>query len=524
VVQTKASLPAGPEDLLARPEFAAWPALAASNHLAAEAWSFEVAGTPVAGFRTLARGEMLATAERFSKKLGVLVDATGGPNGLIVATGHQPELYHPGVWIKDFLLQHLADLAGATPIEIVVDSDGFDAVSVSSPCLVPEVHRCTQYLAVGSKDGCYASAAVPSAEDIDEFCEAVEGQVSTLPAPAVSRHFAVFAKALREARTGSDNLAELLTKTRRRYEGPECTRYLELATTSYSKTTAFLTFVVDLALSGERFAAAYNGALADYRAVNRIRSDAQPFPDLSEEDGRVELPLWAIVDGLRSTLWARRVADELEFSRAEGVLARVPALPAGAVAALQQAAFLIAPKALALTLFTRAFVCDLFIHGVGGGAYDRVTDDVFRRYFGIEPPAFVVASITMYLALGAHVVTDEEVSAARERLNRLDHNPDALLGEIEFDTAEERARAVLLAREKAGLVAAIGEPDADKKTLGQRIREVNGELALMLEPLKETLRAELENLQARRAASDVLTDRTYPYCFWSPSEVAEKAG
>ena len=524
MIQTKATLPAGHGELLARPPLASWPDLAARNREAASRWTFEVAGIPVAEVRSRARAELVSAAAEFSTQLGLTVDAPGDPAGLIAMTGHQPELYHPGVWIKDFLLQGFADLTGATAIDVVVDSDGFDTVSVSSPCFVPEVRRCTQYLAVGRKDGCYASASVPSAEEIDRFCEAVRDQVSTLPAPAVARHFGGFVDALREARPRAENLAELLTATRRIYERPADTRYLEVPTTRFARTEAFLTFVVDLALSGHDFASAYNGALGDYRAINRVRSSAQPFPDLAEQNGRVELPLWAIIDGTRATLWAARVGDELEFSIDESVLARVPARPADAVARLLEADLAIAPKALALTLFLRGLVSDLFIHGVGGGGYDRVTDEVFRRYYGVEPPAFVVASITMYLPLGAHVVSDDEVSAAHDRINRLEHNPDAMLGEVEFDTAAERSQAVALATEKGELVAAIAQPDADKKTLGLRIREVNAALSQMLAPLKETLRGELETLEAQRAASEVLTDRTYPYCFWSPQEVADKAG
>ncbi len=126
----------------------------------------------------------------------------------------------------------------------------------------------------------------------------------------------------------------------------------------------------------------------------------------------------------------------------------------------------VAPKALLLTMFTRLFLCDLFIHGVGGGGYDQVTDGIIRRYFGIEPPRFVVASLTMFLPLGAHVVTDAEVQAATERLNRFEHNPDALICDVEFDSVEERERALGLAREKSELVSAMKQPDADKKRLG----------------------------------------------------------
>jgi hypothetical protein len=174
-------------------------------------------------------------------------------------------------------------------------------------------------------------------------------------------------------------------------------------------------------------------------------------------------------------------------------------------------------------MFVRLFACDLFIHGVGGGRYDRVTDGVCRRYFGVEPPAFVVASITMYLPLGAHIVTEDEVSDARARLNRLEHNPDALLGEVDFDTAEERVAAVALAAEKNELVLAIAVPDADKKTIGMRIREVNAQLAALLAPLRAGMEAEVASLEEQLSASEILTDRTYPFCFWSPLEVADKA-
>ena len=524
MAQSKPSLPAGSGELLVRPAFEAWARLAKDNHRVAQGWAFEVATRPAGDVRAQARAELLAVASGFSGRLGVPVDAPGDPADLIVMTGHQPEIYHPGVWVKDFLLQSVADQSGATAVDVVVDSDGFDSVGVSFPCLVPEVRRCTQTLAVASKDECFASAPVPSAEDVEQFCEAVERQVSTLPTPAVAHCFAVFAQALRGARQSSGDLGEYLTKVRRHYEASAGTRYLELPATMFARTEAFATFVVDLALSGERFVSAYNSALADYRRINGVRSDAQPFPDLAQDGGRVELPLWAIVDGRRSTLWVRRLDDELEFSSASDILILVPADPERATAALSDAAFIIAPKALSLTLFIRAFACDLFIHGVGGGGYDRVTDDVFRRYYGVEPPEFVVASVTMYLPLGARIVGEDEVSAARERLNRLEHNPDAMLGEVEFESVEEQAEAASLAEQKAELVGSIAKPDADKKTLGLRIREVNAALASMLAPLKESLRQDVEALEVQRAASDVLTDRTYPYCFWPPRDVAELAG
>ncbi|NTU71660.1 MAG: hypothetical protein HGB10_07580 [Coriobacteriia bacterium] len=523
MVHVRPALPAGHGEILTRPEFSSWPVLLEANRAASANWSFEVAGVAVDDVRRVARAEALEAAAAFSGRLGVSVAAPGAPDGPIVATGHQPEFYHPGVWVKDFLLQRLADETGATALDVVVDTDGFDSVTVTSPCVSPGMSRCVQYLAVGTEDGCYAGAAVPSEHDLDDFCRSAQDMLDTLSAPAIGTHFRAFCANLKSAAGDAANLAELVTIARRRFEASAGTGYLELPITELVKSKGWSHYVVDLALSAHRFAEAYNAELAEYRLVNKVRSAAQPFPDLKIADNVVELPLWRIVDGRRSGVRVRVSDDGVTILSSDGcVVVELPATGPDAVSALLASGEVLAPKALSLTLFLRMFVTDFMIHGVGGGRYDQVTDGVCRRYYGVEPPAFVVASATMYLPLGAHLVTDEEVALAKDRLNRLEHNPDALLGEVEFDSPEEHDRAVALAAEKASLVRAIASPDADKKALGMRIRDVNTELAALLAALKVELTAELDSLLEQQRASEVLTDRTYPFCFWSPQEVADK--
>lgn len=524
MVHAKPSLPAVHGEILTSPGFVSWAKLAARNHEQAAHWAFSIAGLPVADVRALARREALETAAAFSEKLGIALTDRRDPQGLIVATGHQPELYHPGVWIKDFLLQRLADECGAASFDVVVDTDGFDSVSVYAPCLTPGVNRCRQYLAVGEKNATFASAPVPSLKELDDFCTAGDSMLATLPAPAVRRHFSAFCDELRGAAEVAGNLAELVTIARRRYEAMAGTDYLELPLTNLVCSDAFALFVADIARDAGRFAEAYNGELEEFRVVNKTRSAAQPFPNLGREGQRVELPLWSLSGAARSAVWAQPDAQggvQLVTATGEHLATIGPADEP--IAALAASGAVFAPKALLLTLFVRLFCCDLFIHGVGGGRYDSVTDGVCRRYYGVEAPSFVVASITMYLPLGAHVVTDEEVSAATERLNRVTHHPDALLAEVRFDSAEEHDSAVALSAEKTRLVHAIASPDADKKTLGLAIRDVNARLGELLAPLTSQMREELASLEAQRAASGILTDRTYPFCLWSPQEVADKA-
>ena len=92
---------------------------------------------PISELRRIARREAVAASSAFSARLGVPVRSVDGEPELLVVTGHQPELYHPGVWIKDFLLQRLSDETGATAIDLVVDSDGFESLDIHSPCLRP---------------------------------------------------------------------------------------------------------------------------------------------------------------------------------------------------------------------------------------------------------------------------------------------------------------------------------------------------------------------------------------------------
>lgn len=512
-------------DLTVRPAYSEWGTRARANHSAVSAWDFNVAGVAGRVLRSLARREALATAGEFSGRLGVPVSEPGDPEDLIVAGGHQPELYHPGVWIKTFLLQRLADETGATAIDIVVDTDGFEAVGVSAPCMTPSVRRCLAHLVVSEEDASFAGTPVPSEARIDEFCAEAGRMLETLSDPAIAENFSAFCRLLKGAAGEAENLAELVTFARRRYEADAGTTYLELPLTRMVGTEAWATFVADIALSADRFAQAYNTSLAEFRSVTKTRSAAQPFPDLVRDGELVELPLWRIVGGKRSTVRARTLtggAAELVDANGQTIL-RLPAEPDRAVAAVHESDEVIAPKALSLTLFVRTFVTDLMIHGLGGERYDRVTDDVCRRYYGIEPLPSAVASLTMRLPLAAESVTAEQVSSVKERLNRLEHNPDALLGEIEFEEEGDRARAESLAAEKSDLVRRIAEPDADKKAVGLRIREVNAALADLLAPQRSRLLEQLSTLEHGLAASDVLTDRTYPFCYWRPEEIAARA-
>lgn len=498
--------------VLAEPPIRDWPSVLAGNRDEASRWDFLVAGVPVERFRSQARAEAIACAAEYSERLDVHVDNPDSAS--VVMTGHQPEFYHPGVWIKNFAMAHTARSTGSLAVNLVVDTDAFDSLEITAPCLAPALRKCAHRLLAGERQGWYALTGVPSQEHIDEFVARVDDSLATLQVPEVRENFSRFAAVFREAAERADNLAELMTMARRRFEGNVSGTYLELPVTALAATPSFRAFALEIARDARSFASAFNTELQAYRTATKTRDRTQPFPDLAVSDDTVELPFWLLKDGIRRTARVLSSPGGMVMAADDEPIASVDesfTLPTDVI---------LAPKALSLTLYARMFLADLLIHGVGGGRYDRVTTGVGRRFYGVEPTAFVVASVTMHLQLGQGESVGHELSQARDDLRRLEFNPDEFVSLGSFDSHEEKAEAVALASEKAELKRLVSEPDADKRALGSRIKEVNGQLATLLEGHASMLRSRIVQLERAEAELQVLNDRTYPFCLWDPADVA----
>lgn len=526
--------------LLVEPPLARWGELARENARAAGTWDVRLGGLPLPELRRLARTEALSAARGYTAALGIAAREPAGPDALLMVNGHQPSVFHPGVWVKDLLLQRAAGAAGATALDLVVDTDAMGCVSLDAPCRAPRPRRCAAVLAEAGADVCFAAAPVPGPAERARFAAEATALAAGLGLPAAEANVRAFCDALDAAAPLAGDLGQALTGARRRLETTTGSDYLELGVATLARGEAFRRFAAHIALDARRFAGCFNEALARYRAETGTRGHAQPFPDLAIGE-LVELPFWMLRGASRRPVFARAadgggavlIVDGAEVVSLPGDPALAAAvLPVGLsrpVAADDTAASgdvassgLLVPRGIALTFFVRLAIADLFIHGTGGGRYDQVTDAVMTAYLGIEPPAYVVASATLRLPLA---IADAGLSVAglERRLEGLRHNPDRFLAELPasvLDAAEARS----LAAEKRSLVAAIARPDADKKALGARIRAVNERLQALVAPLLAD--AERELARARTAEEDaaVLRDRTYAYCLWDAASIEGLAG
>ena len=117
--------PAAP-GLLAEPAVVQWPALARANRRLLFQDGLHLAGVPLAQVRRCLRDELPS-----------LPLPTGLDDPVLLVTGHQPVLYHPGVWVKLFAGSQAAASAGGRLANIVVDSDA-ERLAVPVPAPGPE--------------------------------------------------------------------------------------------------------------------------------------------------------------------------------------------------------------------------------------------------------------------------------------------------------------------------------------------------------------------------------------------------
>ena len=334
---------------------------------------------------------------------------TDGGEGPLFATGHQCELQHPGVWIKNAVVCAAAEASGGRAVHIGVDTDapkhlklkwpGFSAPITDDPransaawsgLLAPPTAKHLDYLVQEAEA---AKRAGKVSELLVRFLEGIRSAI----APLKTTRPLSLPQALLAAQHALDVEVGL------EYEALPLSRLLE--------TEQYRRFVIAIAGDGRDFASIYNAALAAHRLEAGIDSPERPAPDLLVTRKHVELPFW--LDD-RST--GRRQRAELLETGGSLALEAPPGRsgsaapfkftgatsdPSALLAWLQANHLRLAPRALSLTMFLRLVVCDLFVHGIGGGLYDQVTDRIIRNWLGTDPPAFAVATATLLHPLAA---------------------------------------------------------------------------------------------------------------------------
>ncbi len=392
-------------DVLIEPSAKHLVGLAESNHAVLDTYDFAVLDRNVGDLRRGLRRTLCAACD-----------------GPIILTGHQPDFIHAGVWAKHVVASRLASAFGGKAVNFVVDSDAPSNTVLEVPTATESGHivKSVRYarMAHGVPHECIAR--LDSAES-RSFENAVRELLGSHYRPSRMPDYFDAMSAAADARDWVDQMVAARRSVERAFG-------VEMIEHRVSRVW-FGPFLGDLLVNAPRFRECYNRALADYRSLNRVRNPNRPIPDLAVEGRRCELPVWVYrPGGARRRLFVAVEGDRLSLYAdaelfGEASVTRVRTWDGASAVLEDMDGYVFRPRALSLTAWARVFVGDLFIHGIGGAKYDRITDGLIRRYYGVEPPAMACVSATLLMDLPHDGADESMLRAAEQRVRDVRYNP-----------------------------------------------------------------------------------------------------
>lgn len=459
----------------------------------------------------------MAEAETFRRQLQLPTDR------LIVMSGHQAGWWHAGIVAKYFAMISAAEALEAAPAWLVVDQDASESLSVRYPQISREA----------SESGAPITARTwllgPEAMAADLRADVALGSLAPfvpqdLPAE-IGALLPAHARALRAMRECTQRAQEIAEPDFDLHASPDmamqeprphsAAMQLALANqellttlapaaqllpaTLLTQTSAFRGLLERMIEEPAKCVDAYNQALADHPVHGVAPLAASPAK------GRYELPLWSIGPGgqapgsaqPRKRIYTTTIGDT----------------------PVQH----LAPRALLMTAMFRWLGCDLFIHGLGGGAtgsggsgsdpavegdspatirgYDRIAEAWFKNWLGVSLAPSVVTSATLLLNLGAtSVLSQADVSQQQQAAHRIQHHPH-----LAGDHAAQARKQQFIEQIQAA---------TDRRTRESLYRQMHQELAAFRISHAQQIaqhKARAASLAKQFAHESLYRDRTWPW-------------
>lgn len=462
----------------------------------------------------------------------------------LILSGHQPVFFHPGLWVKCLAASILAEAVQGSALHKVTDT-----------ALAPEHLHCMPEV---EEDGhsrrkildFYSTKDHQSQERTTPYCylpapdEAAFNKVfadaQVYAPPLVKTNVKAYEAKLRKGFTKTANWNSFHLNAMNILDDLCGTHRFYLEAHKLWANEPFYHFLAQWLKNLPELNDDYNKSLNEYRQKHGITHDLNPMPNLKFEDWWFEIPFWGATKyHQRHSLWAKNDGKHITL-KLQGGDGTFQVSTEDTVEELSRMSLTVWPKAIPQTLFCRMYLCDFFIHGVGGGAYEEVGDLVFTKFFKLKPLSYGVATAT-YLVDPEGSRSVDLVAGFEPKISwwsrALEKNPEYLFirqdqwkKELPSFMQEAFKKALddpylrSLAEAKGKWIEALQNPTY-KTQASYKIKEINHVLfERYTEPLK-ALEKGLLDVEKVRKTKDVLGFREYPFFCYPPeifSEMHEK--
>jgi hypothetical protein len=434
------------------------------------------------------------------------------------------------VWLKNFAIDAYARRLGGTAINLVVDTDRCASTSVGVPVGSPREAHLEQVAFDGpAPEMAWEERGIIDADCFASFGSRADRLLRPLEPDAILRRWWPLVV---ERASESHRLGLAIAQARHMFEARLGLETLELPVSELVRLPTVMVFMGWLLAHAAPLHEAYNAALADHRRRHHVRGRARPMPDLAvrfddtSSDPWLEVPwwIWSRDDPRRRRVFANigtpgtLILSDMETLRVELPISpdTTPSRWVEALSRMEEHAVRLRPRAILTTLVARMIVADVFVHGVGGAAYDLLTDDIVRRLTGCDPPRHAVVTGTLRLPvdkLFPGFATDDpaaELAALHGQIRDLEFHPERHLAP--HDAQPEQVRELI--QHKQRWIHTHPTPTLAKRRC-REIRSANDRMAFHTQSLRNRMLDRAGPLTTAVRARKVLRSRDYPWCFFS---------
>jgi hypothetical protein len=504
------------EDQRIEPPITAWPALIESARPVPE---------PIRSLRATLRPGLLKLARQYTDRLTRLAEAAGvvtdfpegssaetqrpspaategvanlSDSSSLIVTGHQPVIFHSGLTFKYRMAETSAAAVGGVSLAVIMDTDDGDAGRFFFPKSTTEDQQHLRpddssgkrfqnitsdsatlgKVAPGKGSGLFFSQSLKSGSQIQALRDQVIAELRSTGCESAVKPTTQAFDACTALSDHGVSAAEANVIVRR--AAGIGTNTLEFPFSEFCQLPEVIELTGSIMNQPEEFSEQYNRALESFRLKQGIDNPANPFPNLNRRDSDFELPFWLIhrASGVRQRLQIRKQGTSLEIHGDHGPVSSTDSeITRETLQSLNDIGMLVVPRGALITAFMRLLAADLFVHGIGGGRYDRFTDELIRLWWHFEPSAWTVATASRYLFRDLRKQL-EDLDALETKFRDYQYNPQRYVGAGVFSAVFEGSLKVLLA-EKQRLVEELRTrqsarlPAAD---VGRQVQQISDQI------------------------------------------------
>ena len=447
-------------------------------------------------------------ALEFTSKYRNVENSNLDPNQVVMA-GHQPGLFHPGVWYKNFVLGEIGNRSSSYAINLIVDNDVCNAPTG----IFPESIDGSQHFKFGrlsydanTEVSPFENRKIQNLETFTRFGELGCRKILEFSNSPLLRR--LWPQVLSAA--DDQNLGNAIARGRHKLEEEFGLNTLELPISRVASSLPFTTFAREILSRIDDFRTIYNETAYQYRLLNRIRSRARPVPDLKQVGNWFETPFWIWTQSSpnRRSLFAKIENQQLVLTDRENIVCNISVSCSNEEFHQQLTNDIcVRPKALMTTLYARLVASDLFIHGIGGSKYDQLTDEICRKFFDLELPDYLTISGTFLIQHSVAAISSADIGDLKNQLRQLEFHPEQFLESSNGATTE-------FVEEKLRWIK-------QDLPLGQRllrhrgIAACNEQLHSFVSNKRKMLESKLAQMQQNFGTAKVLNSREFSFCFYN---------